>query len=250
MKNNLKERAKKLRLHGLLKNWEEVENDPFIPRLIKLEEEEKQKRSLQMRLMAARTGAFKQMANFDWSWPEDINRVQIEELFSFKFIEEKANAIIVGPNGVGKTMLLKNIAYQAVLAGHTVRMTTASEMLNDLAGQEGAIGLNRRMKFYFRPTLLGIDELGYLSYDSRHADLLFEIISRRYCQKSIILTSNKPFSEWNQVFPNSSSVVALIDRLVHKSEIIQIKADSFRLKEARERSEKKNRRKQVKRKKS
>jgi len=239
MNDELKDRARSLRLYGLLSNWDEFAQEPWLPRLIEIEEIERHRRSLERRISGAHIGPFKPMSDFDWSWPKKISRKLIEELFTFRFIGEGANAIFIGTNGVGKTMIVKNIAHQALLKGHTVRFTTASEMLNDLAAQEGAIGLNGRLKFYCRPSLLAIDEIGYLSYDSRHADLLFEIISRRYCRKSIVVTTNKPFAEWNQVFPNASSVVALIDRLVHKAEIIQIEAESYRLKEAKERNNQK-----------
>ena len=124
--------------------------------------------------------------------------------------------------------------HQAILRGHTARFTLASAMLNDLAAQDSAAALNRRLRHYCRPALLVCDELGYLSYDSRYADLLFEVVTRRYQQRSTIITTNKPFSEWNQVFPNAACVVTLVDRLVHRSEILTIAGDSYRLKEAQE----------------
>lgn len=121
-----------------------------------------------------------------------------------------------------------------MLHGFNALFTTAGHMLNELAAQDGDNALRRRIKHYVQPQLLCIDEVGYLSYSNRHADLLFEIISRRYQEKSTIVTTNKPFSEWNQIFPNASCVVSLIDRLVHNSEIISIDAESYRLKEAKE----------------
>ena len=114
-------------------------------------------------------------------------------------------------------------------------------MLNDLAAQDSAAALNRRLRHYCRPHCWSVDELGYLSYDSRYADLLFEVVTRRYQQRSTIITTNKPFSEWNQVFPNAASVVTIIDRLVHKAEIITIEGDSYCLKEAKERAAQKAR---------
>src|SRR5207344_2304949 len=126
-----------------------------------------------------------------------------------------------GPNGLGKSMLLKNLAHQAVLHGATSRFTLASDMLHDLAAQDSTTALARRLRRYTSPTLLAIDEVGYLSYDARYADLLFEVVTRRYeQQRSIVLTTNKPFGEWNQVFPNAACVVTLIDRLLHRAEII------------------------------
>ncbi len=143
--------------------------------------------------------------------------------------------ILAGPNGVGKTMIAQNLVHAAVLRGYTARPVTASELLNDLAAQEGSGALGRRLTRVCRPALLAIDEVGYLSYDTRHADLLFEVISRRYQQRSTIITTNRPFQEWNQVFPNASCVVALVDRIVHRAEVVQIEGASYRLKEAKER---------------
>ena len=114
-------------------------------------------------------------------------------------------------------------------------------MLNDLAAQDSSTALARRLRRYTTLTVLLVDEVGYLSYDSRAADLLFEVVSRRHEQRSIILTTNKPFAEWNEVFPNSSSVTALVDRLLHRAEIVKIEGDSYRAKEAKERAARKAR---------
>ncbi|WP_437675806.1 ATP-binding protein [Sorangium sp. So ce131] len=136
---------------------------------------------------------------------------------------------------VGKTMILKNVAHQAVVRGHTVRFSTASDMLADLAAQESSAALARRLRRYTVPALLCIDEVGYLSYDSRYADLLFEVVTRRYdAQKPILLSTNKAFADWGQVFPHAACVVTLVDRLVHRAEVIEIEAESYRLKEAKE----------------
>ena len=133
-------------------------------------------------------------------------------------------------------MLAKNLLHQAILRGHTARFTLASDMLHDLAAQDSSTQLTRRLRRYTTPAVLCVDEVGYLSYDSRYADLLFEVITRRYQQRATVLTTNKPFGEWNQVFPNAACVVTLVDRLVHRSEILNIAGDSYRLKEAQERA--------------
>jgi DNA replication protein DnaC len=153
------------------------------------------------------------------------------------FLAEPANAILVGPNGLGQSTIARNIAHQALIQGHTVLFTTAGHMLSELAAQDGANALQRRLKHYTRRTLSVADEIGYLSYSNRRADLLFEIVSRRYEEKSLLVTPNKPFSEWGEVFPNASCVLSLVDRLVHKAEILQFEGESYRLKEARERAE-------------
>ena len=118
-----------------------------------------------------------------------------------KFIKEMSNVVFCGPNGVGKSTIACNIGYQAVLKGHTVLMATAGQLLNDLASQDGDNALRRRIQHYVKPQLMIVDEVGYLSYSNRHADLFFEIISRRYQDKPTLITTNKPFSEWNEIFP-------------------------------------------------
>jgi DNA replication protein DnaC len=147
--------------------------------------------------------------------------------------------VLIGANGLGKTMLLKNLAHQAVLQGHTARFTLASDMLHDLAAQDSTAALARRLRRYTSPTLLAIDEVGYLSYDARYADLLFEGVTRRYQTRPILLTTNKVFGEWNPVFPNAACVVTLIDRLMHRAEIVALEGESYRLKEAKERAQRK-----------
>ncbi len=155
---------------------------------------------------------------------------------TLSFIGDASNAVFVGPNGVGKSTVAQNIAHHAVLQGYTVLFTTAAQMLNELAAVDGDMALRRRLKYYAQPQLLVIDEVGYLSYGNRHADLLFEIINRRYEERSTIVTTNRPFSEWGEVFPSASCVVSLIDRLIHHAEIISFDAESYRMKEAKERA--------------
>ena len=227
---------RRLGLFGLLARWEEVRHLDWVQSVIDYEQSERQRRSLQRRLRSARLGSFKPLCDFDWQWPKKIDRDAIEELSSLDFLTEPANVVLIGPNSTGKTTIAKNLAHLALLGGYTARFTTASAMLNDLAAQDSAAALNRRLRHYCRPSLLVCDELGYLSYDARYADLLFEVVTRRYQQRATIITTNKPFSEWNQVFPNAASVVTIIDRLVHKAEIVTIEGDSYCLKEAKERA--------------
>jgi DNA replication protein DnaC len=228
-------RLKALGLFGLVARLEQLNDKPWLKEVLAIEEQERQKRSLDRRIRNSRVAAFKPMADYDWDWPKKIDREAIDELFNFGFLKTGHNAVLIGPNGVGKTMILKNVAHQAVLRGHNVRFTTASDMLADLAAQESSVAVSRRLKRYTAPTLLCVDEVGYLSYDSRYADLLFEVVTRRYeAQKPVLLSTNKAFAEWSEVFPHAACVVTLVDRLIHRAEVIEIEAESYRLKEAKE----------------
>lgn len=232
--NDLKDRVEELKLHGLLAHWEEISKQPWLASLVDWEEQERARRGLERRLQRARLGSFKPLADFDWSWPKKIDRAQIDELLQLDWLARARNLVLVGPNGTGKTLIAKNLVHQAVLRGATARFLTASQLLNTLAEQDSSTSLQRKLALYTRPSLLCIDELGYLSYDTRHADLLFEVVSRRYESKSILITTNKPFAEWGEVFPNATTVVTIVDRLVHRCELVTLDGDSYRLKESRE----------------
>ena len=244
----LKVRAKELKLYGLIEQWDELADADFnwVEKLLQWEEVQRNYRSLERRLSSAKLGKFKMLADIDWDWFTQCDRGAIEELMTLDFIRDASNAIFVGPNGVCKTTIAKNIAYTAVLKGKKVLFTTAAKMLNELAAFDGDLALQRRLRFYSAPDLLVIDEVGYLSYGNRHADLLFEIINRRYENKSTIMTTNRSFAEWGEVFPGAACVVSLIDRLVHHAEIVSLEADSYRLKEAKERSEQRKKKRQEK----
>lgn len=237
MTERLRERAQALRLHGLLARWNEVANAKWLAELIDWEEKERSRRSLERRLATAHIGRFKPLADFDWDWPKRCERAALEELMTLQFMSDATNVVLVGPNGIGKSTLARNLAHEALVRGHTVLFTSAGQLLGDLAALDSDSALRRRLRHYAAADLLCIDEVGYLSYSNRHADLLFELTSRRYERKSTLITTNKPFSEWKDVFPNAACVVSLIDRLIHNAEIVVLEGESYRLKEARERAE-------------
>lgn len=236
--SDLQQRAHALHLNGLLSRWAQLDETQlkWVGDLIEWEEQERARRSLERRLRCARIAKFKSLCDFDWNWPQQCDRLAIQELMTLEFMQDATNIVLAGPNGVGKTMFASNIAHQALIEGRTVFFTSAGQMLGDLAALDSDSSLRRRLRYYAAPDLLVIDEVGYLSYSNRHADLLFELISRRYQAKSTIITTNRPFGEWNEVFPNAACVVSLIDRLVHRAEIISIKGESYRFKEAQERA--------------
>jgi DNA replication protein DnaC len=156
---------------------------------------------------------------------------------SLQFLADASSVVLFGTNGVGKTMVALNIAPQAVLQGHTALFTTAGQMLGELAALDSDSALRRRLQHYTAPDLLLIDEVGYLSYSNRHADMLFELVSRRYLHKSTVVTTNRRFADWGEVFPNAACVVSMVDRLMHNAEVVSIEGESYRAKEAKERAE-------------
>ncbi len=204
----------------------------LLEELVRAEAQDRAQRSLERRLARARLGRFKPMADFEWTWPKALDRDAVERVLALGFVESGGNVILAAAQGLGKTMLAKNVAHQAVLQGHSVLCVTAADLLLDLGGQETARALERRLHHYVEPRLLVIDEVGYLTYDNRAADLLFQVVSRRYERRSILLTTNLAFKDWGTIFPNAACVTALIDRLTHHAEIIPITGESYRRREA------------------
>ncbi len=203
-----------------------------VEEIVRLEMTEGAKRSLQRRLERSRIGRFKPIADFDWSWPKKIERDVIERVLTLDFLEEHRNLVLLGANGVGKTMIAKNLAYQAALAGNSVLFVTAAELLDDLRSEVAQTTFRRKLTKYASPHLLVIDEVGYLSYDHHAADLLYKVVDRRYEKKSIVLTTNLAFRDWNTVFPNATSIATLLDKLTHHADVTMIEGDSYRVHES------------------
>jgi len=217
----LRSQAAALRLHGLLAHWSELMADAEAARRVAQwlawESAVRGQRSLERRVRAAHIGQFKPLADYDWRWPTQIDRAAIEELMTLQFMADATNVVLVGGNGLGKTLFACNLGYQAVLAGHTALFVTAGHLLGDLAALDSDSALRRRLRHYAAP------------------DLLFELVSRRYQHKSTVVTTNKAFADWGEVFPNAACVVSLVDRLMHRAEVVRIEGDSYRAKEAQER---------------
>lgn len=225
-------RLNALSLHGIAAHWADIQDKTLLNTFITWEELIRTERSLHRRLTSARLGRFKPLSEFDWAWPKRIDREAIEHLQDLDFMTNAINVILFGPNGVGKSMIACNVAYSAIMHGHTALFVTAAQLVSDLAAQESDRSLRLRLKYYAQPQLLVIDEVGYLPFTSRSADMLFQLISERYEKKSTIITTNKAFSDWGEVFLSAACVVSMVDRLIHHSEIITIDAESYRLKEA------------------
>jgi DNA replication protein DnaC len=189
-------------------------------------------RSIQRKIRLARFPVIKTLEQFQWSWPKKINRMAVQNLFRLKFLEDQANVIFLGGVGLGKTHLATALAYQACLKGHSVLFATAVDVINSLAAAQAANRLRAELKKYLSPSVLVLDELGYLPVDKRGADLLFQIISQRYERGSIILTSNRAFKNWPEIFNNDSTLTsAILDRLLHHAETILIEGKSYRMKD-------------------
>jgi len=211
----------------------------ILEEIARLEQIEKTRRSLQSRLQRARIGRFKPLADFDWNWPKKIERDLLERALTLEFIREGRNLVLLGSNGLGKTMIAKNVAHQAVLAGFSVVFTTAADLIEDLRSRSPET-LRRRVARYTRPQLLAIDEVGYLAYDSHAADLLYKVVDRRYERpsaredfpRSILITTNLAFRDWNTVFPNATSIATLLDKLTHHADVSLIEGLSYRVHES------------------
>lgn len=204
----------------------------YLQRLIEGEYQRRQQRALERRVQAARFPLLKTLDRFRWDWPTKINEAQVKNLFRLGFLEKKTNVIFLGPCGTGKTHLAISLAYEACQRGHSVLFTTAVDALNNLVTAHAAHRLKAELKRYLAPTILLLDEVGYLPLDKMGSDLLFQIISQRYERGSIILTTNKPFKRWADIFNNDAGITsAILDRLLHGAEPVVIEGKSYRMKD-------------------
>ena len=212
------------------KDWNHVQ---YLANLVEGEAHQRRDRAIQRLVKKARFPIIKTMDQFRWNWPSKINRLQIQNFFRLNFIDEKSNIILLGGVGLGKTHLSIALGHAACLAGHSVLFTTAVEAINSLSAAQAAGRLAQELGKYNKPKLLILDELGYLPIDKTGADLLFQIFSNRYEQGSMIITTNRAFKDWSEIFNNDSTLTsAILDRLLHHAEPVVIEGKSYRMKES------------------
>ena len=210
------------------KHWSHLE---YLERLLEGEYQLRQTRAAERRIHAARFGAIKTLDNFEWDWPKKINEAQIRHLFRLGFVAQKSNVIFMGRCGTGKTHLAAALGYHACQQGHSVLFTSAIEALNRLVAAKAAHRLKAEFRRYLAPSILAIDELGYLPLDKAGADLLFQLISQRYEQGSLVLTTNLEYKRWSEIFNNDAGLTsAILDRVLHRADTVIIEGKSYRLK--------------------
>ncbi|MBF8194561.1 ATP-binding protein [Nonomuraea sp. K274] len=182
------------------------------------------------RIKAASFPARKTIEDFDFDHQRSVKRDVVTHLAALDFIVAKDNAVLLGPPGTGKTHIATGIGIRACQAGHRVQFATAAEWVARLADAHTAGRLHDELTRLGRYPLLIIDEIGYIPFEAHAANLFFQLVSARYERASLIVTSNKPFGRWGEVFGDDTVAAAMIDRLVHHAEVISLKGDSYRLK--------------------
>lgn len=204
----------------------------FLAQLIEGEAALREQRSIERRIRDARFPVLKTLDDFQWNWPKKINRPQIQNLFRMAFVATQTNIVLIGNVGLGKTHLALALGHTACQRGHSVLYTTAVDIINTLAAAQSAGRLKREFHRYLKPAILIIDELGYLPIDKLGADLLFQIISQRYERAPTVMTTNRVYKHWSQIFNNDSTLTsAILDRVLHHAETVIIEGKSFRMKD-------------------
>ena len=203
----------------------------FLIQLLKTEQSMRQQRSLETRLKLSRLPQKKKLENFDFAFQPHIDERQIRELETLAFAHRQENILFLGPPGVGKSHLGIGVCMEAVNNGMTVYFTNMDRLLVDLSKAQNEGKLERRWKVYQRPAILMIDEVGYTNLNRVTGNLFFQLVCMRYEQGSIILTSNKGFGDWGELMGDTALATAILDRLLHHAHVVNIRGESYRMKE-------------------
>ena len=209
-------------------NWSALD---YLDHLTQVEVNARFEREVQRKLRLAHLPYFETLDQFDFAFQPSVNERQVRDLASLRFVANSENLLLLGPPGVGKTHLAVSLGMAAVSRGFSVYFSTVADLLDVVARDARADRLAQRMQTLCRPQLLILDEMGYFSLDKRAAQFLFQLVSRRYQKGSIILTSNKSYADWGDIFADPVLASALLDRLLHQSVTLNIRGSSYRLKD-------------------